>query len=424
MKKCVAGFLVLMILIGSVRFRSETILTDAFEKGKNFDEVTILHVDAGKQGFAEFVAQAEEMLEIHIHVVECPDNADNRQAMISTILSSGDDSVDIITVNDEMISEFKYKDCLVPLEKEVMTESVQEAYPKEYLENICMANGSIYSVPYLMDILLFWVNQELLRQAGLDEITDYNDLLKLSRNLPEGKYAYGDAWEKTYIYNAVSEFIGFWGGDYKNWSDEHTREAVSFLKQLVEQGVTSTEQMVDYHEQMEEKFIEGRYASLFMYSGAISIFSEAGVYGEDRIHIADIPSFGEQTTNIATWQYVLNNASPNKEAALKFLKYAASPQGSLNYAKIMKSMPARLDVVEDEKLDIEGINEVRQYLRKTRLCARPMCVDSMAAISVLGTLFQEYILGEIGEETLCTEAQKAIQQYYTSEPYANDENHG
>ncbi len=31
------------------------------------------------------------------------------RAKIATLLTSGDDSVDLITVNDEMISEFKHK---------------------------------------------------------------------------------------------------------------------------------------------------------------------------------------------------------------------------------------------------------------------------------------------------------------------------
>lgn len=54
----------------------------------------------------------------------------------------------------------------------------------------------------------------------------------------------------------------------------------------------------------------------------------------------------KKATNIATWQYVLNNASENKDAAVRFLQYAAGYEGSTEYAKIMKSYPARVDVIE------------------------------------------------------------------------------
>lgn len=43
-----------------------------------------------------------------------------------------------------------------------------------------------------------------------------------------------------------------------------------------------------------------------MYTGVLSTFQNAGVYGKDKIHMAPFPEFDEKVTNIATWQYVLN----------------------------------------------------------------------------------------------------------------------
>ena len=62
---------------------------------------------------------------------------------ISTILASGDKTVDLISVNDEMISEFKHKGYLVPLEEDVMTEETRKGFPQKYLESICEADGHI-----------------------------------------------------------------------------------------------------------------------------------------------------------------------------------------------------------------------------------------------------------------------------------------
>ena len=65
---------------------------------ENRQELTILHVDADTEGFDSFISQAEKDLGIEIHIEKCPSNADNRQAKIATLLTSGDDSVDLITV--------------------------------------------------------------------------------------------------------------------------------------------------------------------------------------------------------------------------------------------------------------------------------------------------------------------------------------
>lgn len=376
-------------------------------------KLTILHINAEKKGFQEFIRQAEEKLNMEITVEKCPDNADNRQAKISTILASGDKTVDLISVNDEMISEFKHKGYLVPLEEDVMTEETRKGFPQKYLESICEADGHIYSVPFLMDVMMFWVNQEFLNQAGLDEIKDMDDIYTLQKSITDpDEFAYGDAWENTYIYNSIGEFVNFWGGDYMDWMNPRTQEAVRSMKKMLEDGITSPVQLVDKYEQMEEKFIRGKYGCIFMYTGALSTFRDANVYGKNKIHMAYLPQFREKATNIATWQYVLNNASEHKEAAVKFLQYAASYEGCADYAKLVKSYPARLDVIEKEDINLEEIDMVREYLQEYTLNARPLCENSIEAISNIGTLFQEYVLGQCEEESFFEQAQKCIETYY------------
>lgn len=376
-------------------------------------KLTILHINAEKKGFQEFIRQAEEKLNMEITVEKCPDNADNRQAKISTILASGDKTVDLISVNDEMISEFKHKGYLVPLEEDVMTEETRKGFPQKYLESICEADGHIYSVPYLMDVMMFWVNQEFLNQAGLHEIKDMDDIYTLQKSITDpDKFAYGDAWENTYVYNSIGEFVNFWGGDYLDWMNPRTQESVRSMKKMLEDGLTSPAQLVDQYEQMEEKFIRGKYGCIFMYTGSLNTFRDANVYGKNKIHMAPLPQFQEKATNIAAWQYVLNNASEHKEAAVKFLQYAASYEGSADYAKLVKSYPARLDVIENEDINLEEIDMVREYLQKYTLNARPLCENSMEAISNMGTLFQEYVLGECEDEDFFEQAQKCIDTYY------------
>lgn len=381
--------------------------------GEEKQKLTILHIDAGKKGFQEFIKQAEEKLNMEITVEKCPDNADNRQAKISTILASGDKTVDLISVNDEMISEFKYKGYLVPLEETVMTEETRKGFPQKYLESICEADGHIYSVPFLMDIMMFWVNQELLDQAGLNELNDINDFYTLKESL-EGtdQFAYGDAWEDTYAYNSITQFVNLWGGDYFDWANSKTRQAVEYMKSMLENRITSPTQLVDQYEQMEEKFIRGKYGCIFMYTGSLSTFRDANMYGKNKIHMALLPQFQEKATNIAAWQYVLNNASEHKEAAVKFLQYAASYEGSTDYAKLMKSYPARLDVIENEDIDLEEIDMVREYLKEYTLNARPLCENSIEAISEMGTLFQEYVLGQCEEDSFFEQAQNCVNTYY------------
>lgn len=405
MKKYVLGILFCSCLLGtgigcSEKAREEKIL-ETGKSGQN--EITIMHVDADYPEFQKFIDQAEKDLDLKIHIVSYPENADNRQAEVSTILSAGEDSVDIFSANDEMVSEFKYKGYLEPLNDTVMTEDILSCYPESYMQNIAMLDGKVYSVPYSMDIMVFWVNKSMIGDMEIRTQEDFQRLLET--DFGEGRYGYGSAWDSAYVYNELSEFINFFGGSYYDWNSPSTREALTFLMDMVKKDQTPIEQVTDQYEQLEQKFLEGIYAGIFVYSGTMDMFVRAGAYRDDFIQLAPLPEFKENVTNIAAWQYVLNKSSANKEAAIRFLQYAASREGSIAYAEYMNRLPARLDIIREEELDIPGFEQLREYVENTELKERPFSRNTMEDITSMGMLFQRYVLEEISLEEFCKGAQ-------------------
>lgn len=409
MKKYVLGVLLgcLLMAVGCKDGQKEGNIQDVQENAASQKEtITIMHIDAEVPGFLEFIEQAEKELDLEIQVVSCPANADIRQAKISTILAAGETSVDIFSVNDEMVSEFKYKGYLEPLNDRVMTEELLSKYPESYMQNITMKDGEVYSVPYFMDITVFWINREMTGDRKIQTQEDF--LALLEEDWGKGIYGYASAWDNTYVYNELSEFINLFGGDYYNWDNKNTREALTFLHDMAAKGQIPVSQMADQYEQMQQKFIDGKYASIFMYSGAMDVFERAGVYSEDKIQAVPLPQFEKSVTNIATWQYVLNQASEHKSGAMKFLKYAASREGSISYAECMNRLPARLDIILEEELDIPGFDVLQDYVEHVELKERPFSKNTMKDISDMGTLFQKYMLDEISQDEFCRKAQAIV----------------
>ena len=409
MKKYVLGVLLgcLLMAVGCKDGQKEGNIQDVQENAASQKEtITIMHIDAEVPGFLEFIEQAEKELDLEIQVVSCPANADIRQAKISTILAAGETSVDIFSVNDEMVSEFKYKGYLEPLNDRVMTEELLSKYPESYMQNITMKDGEVYSVPYFMDIMVFWINREMTGDRKIQTQEDF--LALLEEDWGKGIYGYASAWDNTYVYNELSEFINHFGGDYYNWDNKNTREALTFLHDMAAKGQIPVSQMADQYEQMQQKFIDGKYASIFMYSGAMDVFERAGVYSEDKIQAVPLPQFEKSVTNIATWQYVLNQASEHKSGAMKFLKYAAGREGSISYAECMNRLPARLDIILEEELDIPGFEVLQDYVEHVELKERPFSKNTMKDISAIGTLFQKYMLDEISQDEFCRKAQAIV----------------
>ena len=397
----------LLMAVGCKDGQKEGNIQDVQENAASQKEtITIMHIDAEVPGFLEFIEQAEKELDLEIQVVSCPANADIRQAKISTILAAGETSVDIFSVNDEMVSEFKYKGYLEPLNDRVMTEELLSKYPESYMQNITMKDGEVYSVPYFMDIMVFWINREMTGDRKIQTQEDF--LALLEEDWGKGIYGYASAWDNTYVYNELSEFINLFGGDYYNWDNKNTREALTFLHDMAAKGQIPVSQMADQYEQMQQKFIDGKYASIFMYSGAMDVFERAGVYSEDKIQAVPLPQFEKSVTNIATWQYVLNQASEHKSGAMKFLKYAAGREGSISYAECMNRLPAILDIILEEELDIPGFEVLQDYVEHVELKERPFSKNTMKDISAIGTLFQKYMLDEISQDEFCRKAQAIV----------------
>lgn len=255
------------------------------------DELNIMHIEADNPDFKNYINDVSRKLNMKINIIPCPDDANNRQAEISTLLLSGNSNIDLISVNDEMVSEFKVKGYIENLD-DIMSKNIVESYPKDYVESVAMYKNHFYSVPYLMDIMMFWVNEKHIKYSELEGVKNLDDFsLFVSNDYGTNMYGYGSAWDETYIYNDLSQFINMFDGDYYNWNNDNTKEAVKFLHDMLKHGYTPQNQMIDRYEQMEQKFIDGKYGCVFMYSGAINIFLNSGKYGEDGIHVAELPMF-------------------------------------------------------------------------------------------------------------------------------------
>lgn len=403
------------MLAGCVKPSADNGSSEA-EQNEDSNKITIMSQDTTYgDAFEEYIAKAEKATGLEIETVACPTNTDDRQAKITTILSSGDDSVDIITINDEMMSAFKNTGYLEPLQDTVMTDEIMAQFPEKYMKDMTMVGENVYSVPCFMDILAFWVDEEKMANAELESIKTKEDFEKyVEANSGDGKYGYGDAWEKTYVFNSIGTFVNLFGGDYYDWTNPKTQEAVKFMYDMMKNGETPLAQMADQYDPMMQKFFDGDYASIFMYVGAIQTFVDSGKYGPDKQHIAPMPAFENKTAYMSTWGYVLNSASKNKAAAQKFLEYAASEQGELDYTAMSSRLPARSDVLNSEELtamDLAGLDDIKEYVNETELLARPMAPQAMEFISEMGSLFQQYVSDEMSLEEFCEKAQNSVDTY-------------
>ncbi|MBS4206578.1 extracellular solute-binding protein [Bacillus sp. FJAT-50079] len=377
------------------------------------DEITLYTIQSTTPGFDEWLKEAEEKSGVKIKWVAAPTDSDTRQQKISTILSSGDATVDVLEINDEMATSFKNTGWLDSLQGSVLTDDIMDQFPQGYMKDmLTTTNEDVIGIPGYSGYLALWVDQQKLDEAGMTSIENKDDFVKFMKaTTKDGQYGYGGSWEKTYVFNEIATFVNLFGGDYYDWTNEGSREAVKFMYDMANTWkVTPVDQLADKYEQMNQKFIDGKYGMVLMW-GTGNDYREAGRYGLDQIHMINMPEFERRAIFTDSWSYVLNSASKNKEAAEKFLKYVASEEGGLNGWNNFSRYPARADVASNEEVTSD-VKEVYTQIQQTaEINGRPMLPQTMEFINEIGTLFHNYIQDKITLDDFCAKAQEAVEKY-------------
>lgn len=388
---------------------------DAAKKDGDYD-LTLYSVNTTDADFDGWLQNVEEATGLKINVISAPTDTDTRQQKITTVLSTGDSSVDVLEINDEMSASFKNTGWLESLSDTVMTEDIRGEFAQGYLEDmITDKDGNIVGVPGYAGYLAFWVNQEIMDEVGIESIDTKEDFMNYMKAASgNGRYGYGGSWEKTYVSNELAQFVNMFGGDYFDWTNPANKEAVQFMHDLVAEGYTPIDQIADKYEQMNPKANDGKYGSLFMW-GLGTDYAKADMLGEDKIHMAMVPDFsgtGERAIFTDSWNYVLNSASKNKEAAVKFLQYMASEEGVKASYEAFDRYPARKDVAEKVVPDTDPAKEIySRYATECNVQGRPMLPQTMEFITDMGTIFQSYVKDEITVDEFCTKAQEYVDKY-------------
>lgn len=379
-------------------------------------DLTFYCIDTTDPDFDTWLQTVEEGTGLKINVVAAPTDSDTRQQKVTTILSTGDTSVDVLFVNDEMISSFKNTGWLEPIQDTVLTEDIRGEYAQGYIEHmVTSVDGDIVALPSYTGYLAFWVNQKFLDEAGIEEIVTKEDFEKyLAAVSKDGKYGYGGSWEKTYVFNEIGSFVNMFGGDYFDWTNPGNKEAMQFLHDMAANGYTPLDQLADKYEQMTPKCTDETYGSWFMW-GIGGDYKAAGMLSPDQIHMQMIPDLdgdGNRTIYTDSWSYVLNKASENKEAAIKFMQFMTTEEGMKANFECFDRMPPRKDLLDNIVPD--GHDAKEMYARFANECyvtGRPMVPQAMEFITDMGTLFQSMIKDEVTVDEMCEKAQELVVKY-------------
>lgn len=350
---------------------------------------------------ADFIPLIEEMSGCKIEYEAAPLQYNDRNTKFTAMLASGDSSFDIFDIDELMQLSFTRAGFLEPI-TDVVAQTDLDSFLPGYKEAFLEYNGDVYAVPNTLSGVVFFCNKLMFEEVGLEYPTTQQEFVDSAIALTkDGNFGMVETWDKDYFHDAFNRWCHMFGGDFYDWQNPGTQDALKFMYDLLNTyKVVSKDSLTENTNTGAQKMIDGLGAMYFNWGGLITNLQAAGKYGVE-VELVPMPTFKTNQTVYSSWMWVINKNGGNVEGAKRVVAALATPQLQAAYVKARNAGPcANTRVWSDPVLSdgIWGIKEYQDMLEVGTLQPRIMTTKHTEFKDIVTPIFQRYVLDEIGFE--------------------------
>ncbi|GAB2527139.1 ABC transporter substrate-binding protein [Paramicrobacterium agarici] len=287
----------------------------------------------------------------------------------------------------------------------------------------------VVGVPMITENEMLYYRKDLLEKSGLDVPKTMDDLMNAAKTIKEDNDGVAGIVMRSQASAAVTQFSGFlysFGGTWEDDSgnsaiaSDEAKEAYAFYGKLLH----------DYGPDQISTDMSWPEAAAIFAQGDAGFWIDASslyenVYDPEKSKVGDQVGFapfpegpaGSKPYNVAAWALGINAASQNQDNAWKFIKWATSPEMTLEIQK--EGVPsARTSVWENP----EGTSNFPEELAKAIQVNgengvgndRPLVIGVAEAREIVGAPIVEAITGG-DSDAAADEANQKFQDLLDSE---------
>ncbi|MBB3997870.1 ABC transporter substrate-binding protein [Aureimonas pseudogalii] len=388
---------------GTARAQSRTEIT--FASAKFFGKQTIAEV-------VEMYNQAQS--KVHVKYIELPppsSSTEVHQALVQQ-LARRSGTPDVFTQDVVWIAEFAGAGWALPLDEYFPAAERSNFFPG--LIEACTYQGKLTALPWFVDSGMLYYRKDLLEGAGAKVPETWDELAAAAAELQKaGKVDFGYLWQGKQAEVLVCDVVeaiasnggSILGPDGKSAAinGEKAVQAVQFLYDTINKTKISPSDVLSWDEEPSRlPFTGGKAAFLRNWSYVYPIAQDpSGSSVVDKVGVAPLPHFagGKSAACLGGYQYGINANTKNREAAVDFLTWMASPDTQLHYALQLGLAPTRPSVFDSAKLGAE--QPFMQTLKPVFTGATPRPVTAKYAqvtLAVQSGVSRALVSGDIKKE--------------------------
>jgi len=325
----------------------------AQETGYNGEEVTLTYGlwDAGQlPGVENQIAVFNEQfpaIKIEPQVVPFVDYWPKLQTGIA-----GGSTNDVFWINTANFPVFATQGALLTIDSIIGEGGAEpDRYPQPLVESF-QYEGAQYGIPRDFDTIALFYNTELFDAAGVEYPTGdwtWDDLRAAAEQLNQE----GGPWGFGAILSGQQNYYNFiWQNEGKLINDDLTEslineppaaEAIDFLSGFFEDGLTPAVSIMQANDPEDTLFPAGQIAMMPGGSWHVGVYKEAN----PAIRVAPLPQGKTRACMIHGLANVIWANTPNKEAALEWVKFLASEEAERILGQTATVLPAMEGLQEE-----------------------------------------------------------------------------
>ena len=270
----------------------------------------------------------------------------------------------------------------------------------------CNVDGKLYGVPFGVNCLGLYYNEDLLEKAGCQVPTTWDELKETAGKLTSDSttgLAFCSLQNEEGTFNFVPWLWSTGAGSYEMDSEGGVK-ALSFVKDLVDSGAMSKECINWTQGDVMNQFISGNVA--MMINGPWQIPTMKQEAPDLNWNVALIPKDSEYASVLGGENYAVISGG-NEEGALSFLEYATAEEqvkfmmDSMGYISADKNIAATQ--FTDEDAAMKTFTEELNYAKP-----RGPHADWPSISDAISLAFNQVITGEAEPAKAAADAQATI----------------
>lgn len=379
------------------------------EKPFEGETVTVYTRNVGSSGWQPFVDLVKSKTGIIVDGVVAPSNYPDVVTKLSATITSGDDSFDIIHVDELLGVTYSTAGYLEPINE--IIEAEKDNYPEDVLERICKGtDGNYYLLPQELNAMFLFINKDVMKDAGVEAPTNQQEFIEVAKEMTKDDvYGYGASWSKGgLMFNDLIRWFYCFGGDIYDWTKPESQEALKFMyDMLYEYKIVPQAVLGDTYDAMNQKIIDNKYGMVFQWAYLADV---CGDKWGDTIEIVPMPTFKTNHTLVAGWHMAINKNSKKIDAAKEVMKIWASEEGQMCNLEMEGSSHAKVLAKPEAKEANKVGAALEQYSADGSLVPRPMPANVNELQEVVETYAQSYLSKQMSLDECTEQATQAIQE--------------